>query len=366
VQRVKRPDDLYAVIPAGGSGTRLWPLSRQHHPKFLLPLGGTDRSLLQATVDRLVPLVPAERIYVVTGTPHAAAVARQLPDVPEDNILVEPSPRDSTAAIALATGVIERRAPGAIVGSFAADHVIADPEAFRATVRVAVDAARAGRLMTIGISPTRPETGYGYLECSAGFEPLRAQEVLTFREKPPAQLATQYVGSGRYLWNASMFVWRARTFLDELAGRRPDLATPIAQIAAAWDSADQQVVLDTVWPSVAKVAVDYAVMEPAAADGRVGTVPGDFGWSDIGDFETIAEVVGQAEEGATIVNGSAASWVGIDSDGLVVVPAGDRLVATLDVHDVIIVDTPDAVLICRRDRAQDVKLLTAQVPARYT
>jgi mannose-1-phosphate guanylyltransferase len=345
-------DEFYAVIPAGGSGTRLWPLSRADRPKFLLPLTGTDRSLLQATFDRLAPLVSPERVYVVTGTTHAAAVAEQLPELPTANLIAEPAPRDSCAAIALATAIIERRAPGAIVGSFAADHLIEDVPAFHDVVRRAVAAARHGQLLTIGITPSRPETGYGYLECA---EPIDAsvRRLLAFREKPSLELATEYVKSGRYLWNAGIFVWRTGVFLDQLRARRRDVAAPVERIAAAWD--DTASVLDELWPTVPKVAVEYAVLEPASLDGLVSTVPGDFGWSDIGDFETIGALLGRDMNGVTAIGDAAV--LSLDSDGVVTVASKGRLVALLDVHDLILVDTPDAVVVCRRDRAQDVKKL---------
>lgn len=349
--------DFYAVIPAGGSGTRLWPLSRTGNPKFLHALTGTSSSLLQATFERLAGLVGAERIYVVTGATHADSVTEQLPELPARNLVAEPSPRDSCAAITLATGIIAQRAPGAIVGSFAADHLIDDTAAFHDVVFRAVDGARQGRLMTIGITPTRPETGYGYLECDS-LTSTDIQKVLTFREKPSLDVATEYVKSGQYLWNAGMFVWRADVYLDQLAQRRPDVADPIRRIVAAWDGADRDAVLDAVWPTVPKVAVEYAVMEPASLDGLVSTVPGDFGWSDIGDFETVGALLGRDEAGVTVVGGDDDQVISLDSDGVVVVPSKDRLVALLDVHDLIVIDTPDAVVVCRRDRAQDVKKLT--------
>jgi len=354
-------DDFYAVIPAGGSGTRLWPLSRTSNPKFLHPLTGTDRSLLQATFDRLAPLVTAGRVYVVTGAAHADAVAQQLPELPAENLLVEPSPRDSCAAIALATEIISLRAPGAVVGSFAADHLINDVAAFHATVRAAVDCARQGQLMTIGITPSRPETGYGYLECGdptaiASPGAPAPQQVLAFREKPSVDVATEYLKSGHHLWNAGMFVWRADAFLDQLRQRRPDVAEPVHRIAAAWDGASRDAVLSAVWPTVPKVAVEYAVMEPASLDGLVSTVPGDFGWSDIGDFETVGALFGHDQDSVTVVGDG--SVVSLDSDGVIVVPSEGRLVALLDVHDLVVVDTPDAVVVCRRDRVQDVKRLT--------
>jgi mannose-1-phosphate guanylyltransferase len=337
----------------------LWPLSRATNPKFLHPLTGTDRSLLQATYDRLVPLASADRVHVVTGTAHAAAVARQLPEVPERNILVEPLARDSCAAIALAAAVIEQRSPGAVMASFAADHLIKDTDAFARTVLEAAVGASQGKLMTIGITPTRPETGYGYLQCSATAELGVQQPVLEFKEKPTLDVATEYVSSGRYLWNASMFVWRTDVFLRELKQRSPEVYTPVMAIAQAWDTEERTAVLGELWPSIPKVAVEYAVMEPAAADGLVSTVPGDFGWSDIGDFETLGELLSNEVDGARVVDTPGDGLVvSVDSQDVVVMSAGGRLVATLGVRDLIVVDTPDAVLVCQRDRAQDIKRLT--------
>lgn len=352
--------ELHVVVPAGGSGTRLWPLSRAANPKFLHPLTGTDRSLLQATFDRLAPLCTPERMLVVTGTAHAPGVARQLPELPEQNILVEPMARDSCAAIALAAAVIHERSPGAVMASFAADHLIADQEAFANTVWRAVEGAADGALMTIGITPTRPETGYGYLRCSAAPKLSEIQKVLEFKEKPTLDVAAEYLKSGRYLWNASMFLWRTDVFLAELERRRPDVHDPIRVISHAWGTDDQEAVLAAVWPSIPKVAVEYAVMEPAAEEGKVGTVPGDFGWSDIGDFETLGELLGRDVDGSRVVDvqgKSEGSVLAVDSDGVIVLP-GRRLVATLGVSDLIVVDTEDAVLVCRRDRAQDIKRLT--------
>ncbi|SDY72432.1 mannose-6-phosphate isomerase, type 2 [Micromonospora pattaloongensis] len=352
---------LFAVIPAGGSGTRLWPLSRAGNPKFLHPLTGTAASLLQATVDRLAPLTTPERTLVVTGVAHAASVARQLAAVPQENILVEPSPRDSCAAIGLAAAVIARRDPDAVMGSFAADHLIRDPERFAETVRQAVVGAEQGLLMTVGITPTRPETGYGYLRCGGpiGSGPLRSVE--EFAEKPAYDVAEGYVNSGRYLWNASMFVWRVEVFLAELARQQPELHAGLMRITEVWDSPERDEVLGEVWPTLTRISVDYAVMEGAAAVGRVGTVPGDFGWNDVGDFHTLGEVLPADADGNVVLGAPAAEEKpGVllhDSAGLVVVPYSGRLVAALGVRDLIVVDTPDVVLVCPRERAQDVKKL---------
>jgi mannose-1-phosphate guanylyltransferase len=355
---------LYAVIPAGGSGTRLWPLSRAGHPKFLHPLTGTDASLLQATVERLSPLTDAAHVLIVTGVAHATAVARQLAGVPEANILVEPSPRDSCAAIALAAAVIARREPEAIMGSFAADHLIADGAAFTDVIRQAMAGAADGLLMTLGITPTRPETGYGYLQCGGplGDGPVLAVE--EFKEKPAYDVAEAYVKSGNYLWNAGMFVWRVDVFLTELARQQPQLHAGISRIAQAWDSPSREEVLGEVWPTLPRISVDYAVMEGAAAAGRVGTVPGDFGWNDIGDFHTLGEVLAADAAGNVVVGKDTMGKPGVllrETEGLVVVPNSGRLVAALGVRDLIIVDTPDAVLVCPRDRAQEVKSLVDEL-----
>ncbi|KHD79062.1 mannose-1-phosphate guanylyltransferase [Actinoplanes utahensis] len=352
---------LYGVVLAGGTGTRLWPLSRAGHPKFLHPLTGTEASLLQATVDRLDTLTSPDRVFVVTGVAHAAAVSRQLSAVPDENVLVEPSPRDSCAAIALAAAVIARRDPEAIMGSFASDHLIADKEAFTGVIRQAMEGARQGLLMTLGITPTRPETGYGYLQCGGAIGDGPQLTVEEFKEKPTYEVAEGYVKSGGYLWNAGMFVWRVDAFLAELHRQQPQLAAGISRIAAVWGTAEQEEVMGDVWPTLPKISVDYAVMEGAAAVGRVGTVPGDFGWNDVGDFHTLGEVLTADQAGNVVVGhqGSSEKHTVLlrDTESLVVVPSSGRLVAAMGVRDLVIVDTPDAVLVCPRERAQEVKQL---------
>jgi mannose-1-phosphate guanylyltransferase len=355
---------LHAVIPAGGSGTRLWPLSRAEHPKFLLPLGGGDASLLQLTAERLAPLAPPERTYVVTGAGHAAAVARQLPDVPDGNILVEPSPKDSCAAIGLAAAVIARRDPQAVMGAFAADHLVGDGERFAEVVERAVAGARTGMLMTVGITPTHPDTGYGYLRCGGVYDSGPARKVEEFTEKPAHDVALGYLESGDHLWNASMFVWRVDVFLAELARQAPELHVGVTRIAAAWDGPDRDAVLGQVWPDLPKISVDYAVMEGAAAAGLVATVPGDFGWHDVGDFDTLGQVLPGDDAGNVVVAGDPSQVMLRESTGAVVVPASGRLVTLLGVRDLVVVDTPDAVLVCPRDRAQGVKQLVDELHER--
>jgi mannose-1-phosphate guanylyltransferase len=360
-----RTGSLYSVIPAGGSGTRLWPLSRADHPKFLHALTGPALSLLQATVERLAPISDAENTYVVTGVAHAAAVARQLPGLPEENLLVEPSPRDSCAAIGLAAALIARRDPEAIMGSFAADHLVRHPAAFHDAIRAAMAGAKQGLLMTVGIKPTHPETGYGYLQCGSpigGVVP-----VAEFKEKPTAEVAVEYVKSGRYLWNASMFVWQVRTFLAELERQQPKLHAGLTAIAAAWGTADQDQILGQIWPELTKISVDHAVMEGAADAGLVATVPGDFGWTDVGDFDTLGHVLAEAgstDAAGNVVIADPSSVLLRDTSGSVVVAQSGRLIATLGVRDTIIVDTPDAVLVCGRKQAQDIKAIVDELKRR--
>ena len=347
--------DLVAVVPAGGAGTRLWPLSRADRPKFLLDLTGAGRSLLQQTVDRLTPLTGASGVLVVTGAAHADAVAEQLPELARDDLLAEPSPRDSAAAIGLAAAVAERRRPGVVVGSFAADHVVHDVEAFRSAVREAVVTARAGYVVTIGIEPDRPATAFGYIKTG---EPLgiagapSAHGVRSFVEKPDAATAAAYLAEGGYRWNAGMFVARADVLLGELAAHRPELHAGLVKLAEAWDTPERDAVREAVWPTLEKVAIDYAVAEPAAAAGRVAVVPASFGWDDVGDFAALATLLPADAE--VRVLGDGAHVLSRESSG-VAVPGHGRLLAVLGLDDVVVVDTPDAVLVTTRARAQDVK-----------
>ncbi|GAB3590368.1 mannose-1-phosphate guanylyltransferase [Angustibacter peucedani] len=344
-------DDLVAIVPAGGAGTRLWPLSRRDHPKFLIDLTGTGRSLLQGTFERLAPV--AARTCVVTGGAHAAAVARQLPDLELDHLLVEPSPRDSAAAIGLAAAVVHARDPEAVVASFAADHVIGDDAVFAAAVAEAVAVARTGRLVTIGITPTHPATGFGYVRAGEALDVPGAPSALAveeFVEKPDAETAATYVASGRYRWNAGMFVARAATLLELLDAYRPELGAGLRRIGAAWDGPDGQRVLQEVWPTLEKVAIDYAVAEPAAAAGRVAVVPGEFGWDDVGDFDSLGTVLPQ-QPLQVLGDGQLLAH---DSTGVVVTTSG-RVVALLGLQDVVVVDQPGAVLVAARSHAQDVK-----------
>lgn len=349
---IDRPvDRLWAVVPAGGSGTRLWPLSRADAPKFLLDLTGSGRTLLQQTVDRLEPLV-GDRVLVVTGARHRAAVLDQLPGVDGARVLAEPSPRDSMAAIGLAAALLAARDADAILGSFAADHVITDTDAFAACVTEAAEVAATGRIVTIGIEPTHPSTAFGYLhegDRLDGFATARA--VVSFTEKPGAALAEDYLATGEYRWNGGMFVAPAALLLDELDREHPAMAAGLRAVAADPDRLEQ------VWPTLTRIAIDHAVAEPAAARGLVATVPGSFGWDDVGDFASLAELL-PGEGGQPVrVLGESDLVVTHESSGLVA--PHDRHIAVVGLDDVVVVDTGDALLITDRAHAQDVKKIVA-------
>ena len=346
-------DGFWAVIPAGGAGTRLWPLSRSFSPKFLHDLTGAGRSLLQTTWDRLHPLC-GDHIIVVTGILHEPAVRAQLPALAAVNLVAEPSPRDSMAAIGLAAAILERRDPNAVIGSFAADHVIGEPEIFADVVREAVEVARTGYVVTIGIEPTRPATGFGYIHVGERLVVPGApsgRKVSSFVEKPDEVRAQAYLDTGEYRWNAGMFVVRASVLLDELADLHPELAAGLRQIAA------EPARLAELWPGLTKVAIDHAVAEPAAARGRVAVVPGGFTWDDVGDFAALGSLLSNspAVPGLKIL-GEGDLVLARETTGLVI-PGSGRTVAVLGLDDIVVVDTPDALLVTTRAHAQDVKVL---------
>ncbi|HYO17104.1 MAG TPA: sugar phosphate nucleotidyltransferase [Dermatophilaceae bacterium] len=352
-------DGLWAVIPAGGAGTRLWPLSRSSSPKFLHDMTGAGRSLLQSTWDRLEP-VCGDRIMVVTGVLHEAAVRVQLPALAGANLVAEPSPRGSMAAIGLAAAILERRDPGAIIGSFAADHVIGEPEVFVECVREAVAIARQGYVVTIGIEPAFPATGFGYIRVG---DPLaiagapHARQVRSFVEKPDEATARGFLETGEYHWNAGMFVVGASVLLDTLAGFHPRLAAGLREIAA------EPARLAELWPGLTAIAIDNAVAEPAAAVGDVAVVPGRFTWDDVGDFASLGSLLSDVAAAPGLkVLGDVDLVLARDTTG-VVVPGSGRTVAVLGLDDIVVVDTPDALLVTTRARAQDVKALVDHLKA---
>lgn len=348
---------FYSVIPAGGIGSRLWPLSRADAPKFLHDLAGSGKSLLRDTWERLVPLSGGHRIMVVTGRAHRAAVEDQIPELADENIVLESEPRDSSAAIGLAAAILQRREPGVIIGSFAADHVIAHGELFRSTVREAIKVADSGFITTIGITPTEPSVGFGYIRASEslGMEGApTARRVQSFVEKPDLPTAQKYLRSGEYLWNAGMFISRADVLLEQLGKAEPALLEGLLELAEAWDTPRRGVVVDRVWPNLKKIAIDYTVAEPAAKDGTLAVVPGDFTWDDVGDFASIAKLHAGGRKSELAILGKDARILADSASGIVV-SQSNRVISLIGVDDIVVVDTPDALLVTTSAHAQRVK-----------
>ena len=355
-------DRFFSIIPAGGIGSRLWPLSRAAAPKFLHDLTGSGQTLLQDTWDRLIPLTPAERILVVTGEAHEEAVKEQLDGLIENNLVLEKSPKDSTAAIALAAAILAKREPDVIIGSFAADHVIVENRKFEKTVREAIEVAATGKIVTIGITPTEPSVGFGYIKAGDRIDSAEtAREVVKFVEKPNIEKARRYVESGKYLWNAGMFIAPAKLLLEQLAKTEPQLHAAIIEMADAWDTPQRAEVVGRIWGNLKKVAIDYSVAEPAAAAGLVAVVPASFSWHDVGDFAAIAELQSQGRSGNLAVLGNAK--VLADSSSGILVSESNRLIALIGLEDVIVVDTPDALLVTTKAHAQKVKSLVDALKA---
>ncbi len=350
-------DDFYSVIPAGGIGSRLWPLSRADAPKFLHDLTGSGKTLLRDTWDRLVPLSGDDRIMVVTGRAHRAAVEEQLPDLSDPNVVLESEPKDSSAAIGLAAAILLHREPDVIVGSFAADHVIKDIRGFRRAVGEGVAAARAGYIATIGITPTDPAIGFGYIHCGKALEIEGAPNAVTvesFVEKPDLATAERYLADGDHLWNGGMFIARADVLLAQLGESEPELLAGLTELAEAWDTPRRGAVVDRVWPGLAKVAIDYTVAEPAAAAGKLVVIPGDFDWDDVGDFASIAKLHSGGRKSDLAILGENARVLADASTGVVISQSG-RLISLIGVTDIVVVDTPDALLVTTTANAQRVK-----------
>lgn len=346
--------DFYAVIPAGGSGTRLWPLSRSQEPKFLLDLLGTGNSLLVDTVRRLEPFASVDEVIVVTGANHENLVRQQIPGLPTANLVAEPSGKNSAAAVGLAAYIVRERNPEAVVGFFAADHVVTDDAAFHATLARAIAAAGADQLVTIGITPTEPSSAFGYIKKGDVVPGLDGVfDVSEFVEKPSFADAQRFVNSAGYLWNAGIFVGQVLAVISAFEEFAPDLASTLEKVARLMLSREN---FDDEWNRLDSVAFDYAVAEPAARAGRFRVVPGEFGWRDVGDFASLAQAQMSTDVSNVTVVGDSAKVHPHDSSGIVVGTSG-RIITLLGVHDIVVVDTPDALLVTTKEHAQDVKKL---------
>jgi mannose-1-phosphate guanylyltransferase len=340
---------MFAVVMAGGKGARFWPRSREHRPKHLLDIAG-ERTLIRQTVDRLRPLVPPERTLIVTGRSHAAELIRQLPEIPAENILIEPLGRNTAPCIGLAALHIRRRVGDDVMLVLPADHRIGDEEEFRRVLITAAAAAAGTALVTVGIEPTGPETGYGYIEQGAplaAFGGRTVYRVRSIREKPPRPEAERFLAQGGFCWNSGMFVWKVSTILAAIDEFLPELARGLERIAPALDTRDEERIVAEVYAGLQAVSIDYGVMEKAR---EVLVLPGAFDWSDLGSWDALWETAAKDAAG----NAFRGEVIALDSAGSLV-HCPERLVALVGVRDLLVVETPDALLICRRGRSQEVR-----------
>lgn len=346
---------LYPVILAGGTGTRLWPRSRRHRPKQLLDLI-SDRTMLQETYDRILPLVPPENIFVITNSEYREQVHLQLHDLPQAQLIGEPEGRGTAPAIGLVAFLLNRRDPEAVMTSLAADHVIRRPDAFRRAVAAAQKLAANRFLVTLGIRPAYPETGYGYVE--AGDElgvinGLRARKVVRFTEKPDRETAEMFVGSGSYYWNSSIFTWRADVILEEFSTHLPQLYTQLQSLVPL---GFENTAFERGWRSLPEETIDVGIMEKS---NRVAVIELDADWNDVGSWASLLDLAPGDIHG-NVVQGE---HIGLETRGSLIYGSG-RPITTVGLQDMIIVDTGDVILICPKERAQDIRKLVDELKSR--
>lgn len=347
--------NFYPVILAGGRGTRFWPLSRRHRAKQVLALDG-DRTMIQQTVARLKPLAPPKNFWVITNTELRSAIRRQLPQLKNAQIIAEPVARNTAPAIGLAAFILLNEDPQAVIGMFPSDHVIANEARFRRAVQQAAAlAARGPNMIVLGVEPTRPETGYGYIEAGertgkpagGGFRRVRR-----FTEKPNAEKAQEFLEAGNYFWNSGIFIWGARTLADAIREHLPETAPHLEQVAAAWGTKSFERTFRRLYPKCENISVDYAVLEPRSANGEHASnlycIPADFGWNDLGSWAALYE-----HRIAKSKDSNAGASFTLDAEGNYIHAPG-KFVAAVGVKDLVIVETDDALLITTRTRSQDV------------
>jgi mannose-1-phosphate guanylyltransferase len=348
----------YALIMAGGSGTRLWPLSRELRPKQALTLTG-EQTMFQQAVARLAPMFPPERILCVTRRAHVSILQSQAPDLPAFNFIVEPEGRGTAPAIGLAALHIQQRDPQAVMAVLTADHFIADQVAFRAALQAANQAAQDGLLLTLGIRPESPSTGFGYIHQGQLLTQIDGQsifQVLRFVEKPDPQTAEMMMADGQHSWNSGMFVWRVDRILAEFKRQMPGFHAQLAEIRPTLDTPEYEAALARIWPQVAKQTIDYGVMEGAT---NVAVIPVSIGWTDVGSWTSVSDLLSADPNGNT----AAGPHLAIESSNTLMF-GRDRLIAVLGVNDLIVVDAGDAILVCPRSREQDVRKIVDALKAR--
>lgn len=339
--------NLFAVIMAGGVGSRFWPRSKQRKPKQLIRIHG-ENTMIQDTVARLEGLIDPENIFVITNKIQKPRVKDQLPDVPAENIIDEPFGKNTAPCIGLASGIIQKRCPDAVIITLPADHLIKDKNHFQDTIIKAVKYANdSDGLVTIGIQPTRPETGYGYIQFDEGEERNGVHKVLTFAEKPNLATANRFIKSGDFLWNSGMFIWKVKSILDEIRLYMPDLYDGIQEIQEAVDTENFNKVLTTVYGQLKSISIDYGIMEKSR---NVYLVPGTFDWNDVGSWEAVYQIAEKDE-----YDNAKFGEVYSDKTTKSYIFSPQKFTAVIGLENVIVIDTKDSLLVCNRDNAQDVK-----------
>jgi mannose-1-phosphate guanylyltransferase len=348
-------EHTYAVIMAGGGGTRLWPVSRKERPKQLLPLLGQE-TLFQSTIQRLEELFPPERILVVTVEDQAREMVQQAPSIPRENYVLEPAPRGTASVVGLAGAILHKRDPNASMAILPSDHFIRNRDLFHYLLRAAFEVAEDRYLVTLGITPTHPSTAYGYIQqgqpLPGGYK-YPAYEVQSFVEKPDEENAQKLLRSGAYSWNSGMFIWRADVILKEINRQMPALDQALKEIGDAWGTANQEKTLKDCWRELKVETVDYGIMEKAE---HVAVLPaGGLGWSDVGSWESLFEVLLPDMNGNIATNNSHLAHQ--TNNTLVYGSNNERLIVTIGVDDMIIVDTDDILLVCKSDQSQSVRAI---------
>lgn len=362
-QSTKKIPNFYPVVLAGGSGTRFWPRSRQRLAKQVLALDGA-RTMIQQTVSRLLPLAEARNIWIITNQHLSVLIGRQLPGIPRNQRIAEPAARNTAPAVGLAAFLLADLDPGAVIGMFPSDQVIADEKSFQRVVRRAVSVARSGEnIVVMGVRPRRPETGYGYIEAGASMKG-NIQRVRRFTEKPSIERARQFLTEGKYYWNSGMFVCTARTLVAALREHLPETARLLEKIAAAYGSGNFAATLKRLYARCQNISMDYAVLEPRSARGEERSslfcIPADFGWNDLGSWSSLYDHRVHAAGGNVI---EASGNFVLDARGNYI-HSPRKFVALVGVENLVVVETGDALLVTTRDRAQDVGKIVGHLRAR--
>jgi mannose-1-phosphate guanylyltransferase len=356
-------DHFYALIMAGGGGTRLWPLSRQSRPKQMLSLV-ENRNMFQTAVERLDPLVPPDHIFIVTGREYIEQLRASAPQLPQANFIVEPYGQNTGPAVGLAAVLVQHRDPQSVIAVLTADQYIADQARFRSVLTAAADLASRGHIVTLGIAPTFPITGYGYIrrgESLGQFGDFQTYRAAGFTEKPDAETALQFVTSGLYSWNSGMFIFRIEQLMGEYARQQPVMHTLLQEIGSAIGRDDYEETLNRLWAKMPQLSIDYAVMEHAD---NMAVIPVEMGWSDIGSWATLFDVLGGDQNGNAVC-GPQQDYIHLDTRNTLVVTdtAPGRMIVTIGLENIVIVDTPDVLLVCHRSRSEDVRKIVDRLKA---